>query len=654
MKQQGEERFPYLFQKGSVGRLETLNRVKYAACCVSNYNNRDGSVTERELARIKVIANTGCGIITNQGAYPDPRGEGKCYYTQLAIYDDRFMPQFEKIADMIRQNGAIGIQQLLHAGRYGGVDIGYCVQPSDVPQTLPHFRPPRAVTKEDIKRIIGEHVDAAKRAIRCGFHGVEITSFMGYLLANFCSKFTNRRTDEYGGSSRNRARFMTEMITAVKEGIGDDHPLLVRLPGNERMDRYGGNTEEECLEMMVFAAEAGVDMISVTVGWQESPDTIFARDVPPGHWNYLAARAKKLIPNVPIAFGVRLPDPVVANKCIAEGQFDFWEVCRPMLADPEMIHKIRENRLDDIRPCIGCVLCLARLFRDIPYVCTVNAQLGHEVEPEYHVRPAARRKKIMVIGGGPAGMEYAVTAKQRGHDVELFEAGDRLGGQLAIHADGDLASKEDLMRLTAYYERRLRQLEIPVHLETRVTADMVNGFKHAFDVAVVATGAKTAADKSIPGSERVVTVEDVLSGSVECGQKVVVLGGGQVSLCVAEYLASKGRDVSMIEERVRIGYDASPTWKWRHTSWIEELNIQTYTRARVKAIGEAHITIIDKKGNEVVLPADTVVAGNRKSQQSLVEELEFLVDEVHVIGDAVLPRSLHNAIHEGYRLGTRV
>ena len=241
----GETQLAHLFKPGRIGRFETRNLIKYGACCVSNYNGRDGTITPRELARMRVIANTGCGMITNQGAYPDPRGEGKAYFRQVAIFDDKFLPEFETIARYIHDGGAVAIQQILHAGRYGGIDLGYCIQPSVVPQTLPHFRPPREMTKDDIRQCVREHADAARRAVKAGFDGTEVTSFMGYLLANFNSKFTNQRSDEYGGSIANRGRFMRELIDGMKQAT-PDNPLIIRLNGAELMDTWGGNDEDEC------------------------------------------------------------------------------------------------------------------------------------------------------------------------------------------------------------------------------------------------------------------------------------------------------------------------------------------------------------------------------------------------------------------------
>jgi 2,4-dienoyl-CoA reductase (NADPH2) len=646
----------HLFQPATWGRFQVKNRVKYGACCVSNYNTRDGFITERELARTKVIAGTGCGIITNQGAYPDPLGEGKAYFSQIALFDDKFLPQFEKIAGYIHDGGGIAIQQILHAGRYGGIDLGYCVQPSVVPQTLPHFRPPREITKEQIRETVNQHAEAAKRAVKAGFDGTEITSFMGYLLASFNSKFTNRRTDEYGGSVENRGRFMREMIDAIKQAT-PDHPLVVRLNGAELMDRWGGNDEEECFELMQQAGDCGVDMISVTVGWQEAPDSSIGRDIPPGHWNRLAARAKKLLPNVPIAFGVRLPDPIMADQCVAEGQFDFWEVCRPMLADPELLHKAAEGRLQEARRCIGSLNCLSRLFRDLPYTCTMNPALGHEVEPEYHVTPAAIKKKVMIVGAGPAGMECAITASRRGHHVTIFERSGRIGGSLVGYAAHDLAHKEDLASVITYYEAMAKTLAIEIRFNTEFNPKLMRGMLHQFDAAVIATGARVDL-RAFPVPENpslLVDARDVALGKIAPGRKVVVIGGGKVGLTLAESLKTAGSEVVVVESEKRIAGDVIPSWKWRHTAWIDELEIPTFTSSRVVRIANASVTVVDEKGAEKHIETDMVIAASpSRGNQELIADLEWSIDELHGCGDCLVPRGLTQAIHGGYRLGCRL
>ncbi|CAI07283.1 NADH oxidase (NOXB-2 [Aromatoleum aromaticum EbN1] len=656
MTRPGELKLPHLFKPGQIGKYPTKNMVKYGACCVSNYNTRDGYITPRELARMRVIAATGAGIITNQGAYPDPLGEGKSYFRQVALFDDKFLPQFETIAQYIHDGGAVAIQQILHAGRYGGIDLGYCIQPSVVPQTLPHFRPPREVTKEQIRAIIGQHADAAKRAIRAGFDGTEVTSFMGYLLANFNSRFTNQRTDEYGGSIENRGRFMRELIDSIKQAT-PEHPLVVRLNGAELMDRWGGNSEDECFELMQQAVDSGVDMISVTVGWQEAPESSIGRDVAPGHWNYLSAKAKKLFPNTLITFGNRLPDPVMANQCIADGVFDYWEVCRPMLADPELLHKAAEDRLDEVRRCIGSLNCLSRLFRDLPYTCAMNPALGHEVEPEYHVTPAAVKKKIMIIGAGPAGMEAAITAKRRGHEVTVFEKGDRIGGSLAGYAANDLARPDDLISVIKYYETMARKMEIDVRFNTEANAKFMRSILHQFDVCIVAAGSRTdmKAYRHIEGHEQLVDALDVATGKVTPGKRIVMVGAGKIGLTLAESLCKQGHEVVLVEEDKRIAGDVMPSFKWRHSAWIEELGIRTLTSSVLTKVTVEGATVKNGKGEEIFVEADTViVSGPRKANHDLFHEFQWMVDELHGAGDAVIARGLDAAIHEGYRLGVRI
>jgi 2,4-dienoyl-CoA reductase (NADPH2) len=652
----GIQALPYLFQQYQWGRFTLRNRIKYGACCVSNYNERDGRITPRELARTRVISKTGCGMITNQGAYPDPKGEGKAYFRQVAIFDDKFLPEFEQIAGFIHDAGAVAIQQILHAGRYGGIDLGYCVQPSVIPQTLPHFRPPREMSKEDIRRTIREHAEAAKRAVKAGFDGTEITSFMGYLLANFCSRFTNQRTDEYGGSIQNRGRFLCEIIHEIKSAT-PDNPLIVRLNLAELMDRWEGNTEDECLELMQQAADAGVDMISPTIGWQEAPESAIGRDIPPGHWNPLAARAKRMLPNTPLAFGVRLPDPQMANDCIAGGEFDLWEICRPLLSDPEMVHKVAEGRSSEVRRCIGSLNCLSRLFRDLPYTCTINPMLGHEVEPEYHITPAAVHKRIMVIGAGPAGMECALAAHQRGHKVTIFERSDRIGGALLGYANNDLAHKDDLFDVVSYYETMAKKFGIEVKLNTAMNPKLMRTLLHQYDVAVVATGASVETG-FLPISDQdglLLDAGDVALGKVSPGKRVVVLGAGKIGLTLAESLATKGHQVTLLERDKRIAGDVMPSFKWRHSQWIQELKIPTLTSTRVLAIGHGGVKAANDKGEETFLEADSVIpAGVRRPNQELFHELEWMIDEVHGCGDALVPRGLTQAIHNGYWLGVRL
>ncbi len=601
---------------------------------------------------MEVISRTGCGIITNQGAYPDRKGEGRAYLRQLGIYDDKYIPSLAKVAEMINRHGAISIQQILHGGRYGGIELDYCIQPSSVKQTLRHFRPPKEMSKAQIKQCIYEHAQAARRSIEAGFHGVEITSFMGYLLSDFNSKFTNVRTDEYGGSVENRGRFMVELIQVIKETIGDDKLVIVRLNGVELMDEYGGNTAEECLEFMKMAEGAGADCISLVIGWHESRTGALGRDVSSDHWLHLAEAAKKVV-DIPVAFGPRFGDPLLAEKALGEGSIDFWEVCRPLLADPELVHKIKENRVREIRPCVGGLLCLSRMFRNLPYICTVNPRLGHEYEPEYAIKPAVAPKKVMVIGAGPGGLECAISAARRGHLVTVVDRKAEVGGQL-LSASKEVGGGEVFLKLVDHYKSQIEKFNVNLKLGTEANPKLCEA--EGPDVVVVATGADIVPlSDGVSGKPKVLSAYDVLEKGASCGEKVVVLGGDRMGLVASEVLAEQGKTVSVIEEGGRMGSDVIPTWKWRHDKWIKEFSIQVYTASRVEEISERGVRIKTKEGEETFIEADTIVqAGPRKAQQDLLGLLEFSVDELYIVGDALRPRSIHNAIHEGFKVGVRI
>lgn len=601
---------------------------------------------------MEVISRTGCGIITNQGAYPDRKAEGKAYLRQLALYDDKYIPSLAKVADMINRQGAISIQQILHGGRYGGIELDYCIQPSSVKQTLKHFRPPREMTKAQIKECIDEHAQAARRSIKAGFRGVEITSFMGYLLSDFNSSFINQRTDEYGGSVENRGRFMAELIQAIKETIGDDKPVIVRLNGVELMDEYGGNTPEECLEFMKMAERAGADCISLVVGWHESRTGALGRDLPTDHWLHLAKAAKEAV-HIPVAFGPRFGDPSMAEKAAAEGLIDFWEVCRPLLADPELVRKMEQERTQEIRPCVGGLLCLSRMFRNLPYICAVNPQLGHEYEPEYQIRPAAGKKKVMVVGAGPGGLECAITAAKRGHQVSVYDRKATPGGQL-ISASREIGGGEVFLKLVDYYRTQIGKYGVTLKLNTEVTPKLCEA--ETPDVVVLATGADIPARRwTIKGAPKILTASEVLEDQTPTGQKIAILGGDRLGLVTAESLAAQGKEVTIIEEGERIGWDVIPTWKWRHDNWIKEFSIPIHAASRIEEISEKGVRIRNREGKQIRIKADTIVqAGPRESRQQLLSLLEFSADEVYVIGDAVRPRSMHNAIHEGFKLGARI
>jgi 2,4-dienoyl-CoA reductase (NADPH2) len=649
----GYKMFPNLFKPIKVGKLTIPNRIKYAAT-EDNFNTHEGFITDRDVAYMRERAKGVVGgICTMQGVYMDPRKEGQGYVGQAAAWDDKFIPGLKRIADAIHEEGAIANIQLMHCGRVGGVELPYCVGPSAIPQRLRIFRPVVEMSRDDIKLCIKQHAEAARRGVEAGFDIVEISGIVGYLISNFLSKYTNRRTDEYGGDIEGRCRFMVEVIGAVRDAVGPDVPLIIRLCAEELLDDVGGNTPEECMVTYKMAEKAGVDCISVTQGWQESVVPVITRDVPQGYWLYNAKRVKEAGVKVPISMAYRLFKPSMADMAIAEGIIDIWEMCRPMIADPLLPKKALEGRLEDIRPCIACNLCLARLFRDAPMTCAVNPLCGHEWDPEWQIKPAEVKKKVMVVGGGPAGLECAVAAARKGHEVHLYEKRNILGGQVYYASKGPFG-EDELYGVVEYQATQCRKAGVNLHLGVEVTPKLIE--EEAPDVVVIATGARFALEK-VPGWDRpnVVSAADVLDGRAKVGQRAVVWGGKGPGVVTALYLANRGVKVTLVSRERRVGKDVNPSYVWRYVAKLSQLGVRVYRSATIDEVGEGEVVVrVIPYDVHIPVAADTVVYAEREPVAELVEAAKALCSEVYVVGDALTPRRMHNAIHDGYRVGMRM
>lgn len=648
----GHKTFPHLFQPIQIRKVRISNRIKYAAT-EDNFNEHNGFVTDRDVAYMRERAKGLVGgLCTIQGVYMDPKGEGKGYVGQAAAWDDKFIPGLKRLADALHEEGAIANCQLMHTGRVGGVELPYCVGPSAVPQRLLVLKPVREMSKEDIKRCIKEHGEAARRAVEAGFDVIEVSGIVGYLISNFISSFTNRRTDEYGGDIEGRCRLMVEAIENVRDVVGKDIPIFIRLCSEELLDEYGGNTPEESMESYKIAEKAGVDCISVTMGWQESLWTVITRDVKQGHWLYNAQRAKDAGIKVPLSMAYRLFKPEIADKAIADGIIDIWELCRPLIADPLMPKKVLEGHLEDVRPCIACNLCLARLFRDAPITCAVNPLVGHEWESEWQIKPAEGKKKVMIVGGGPAGLECARAAALKGHDVNLYEKRNILGGQLLAASKGPYGD-EELYGMIDYLKTQCNKAGVKIHLNTTVTPEIIE--EEFPDVAVIATGAKFVTEK-VPGLDRLSLLKatDVLEGNVEAGDKIIIWGGKSPGIIAALYLANKGKKVTLVCKERKVGKDVNPSYVWRYVQKLREVGVRAYVNFDIEQVTDSGAIIKDVTYTRIPIAADTIVYSEREPATELIETAKEVCPEVYVVGDALVPRRLHNAIHDGYRIGMRV
>jgi 2,4-dienoyl-CoA reductase (NADPH2) len=645
--------YPHVFSPGRIGPLTTKNRIKYAAT-ESNFNTQDGFVTDKEIAYLEAQACGGAGIVTTQGAYPDIKGEGKGFRGTMSIAHDRFIPGLAKLAEAIKSNGALAALQILHCGREGGVDLDYCLMPSVVPQRLSYFKPPREITPAEIKQAVKDHVAAARRAVDAGYDMIELSGIVGYLISTFISRYTNKRQDEYGGETlRERCRLMVEILGAIKAEVGDRFPVGIRLCGAELIDDRGGNTLEESIESFRIAEEAGADYVSVTIGWHESSLSVITRDVPMGHWLWVADRVKKLV-NVPVMMAFRLFLPDIPEKAIADGTIDFWEACRPMIADPQLPLKAAEGRTNEIVPCIACNLCFSRLYYHQPIMCTVRPSLGHEREEAwgyYGFRPAKTRKKIGVIGGGPAGLQFAAVAAEKGHQVTLWEKKSSVGGNILLASKVD-DGEDELLRPIRYLEGQCRKAGVRIEQGTECTAETAR--RQNLDMLVIAAGSFF---KALPRSAEglsYLTPADVIEKEERPGKKVGILGGDGVGLAVAVYLLRQGEhDITLIEESGRLGRDVSPFYLWRYLKLFKERGVTFLTRATPVRLSGGEITVSSPKGERTVL-VDNIIVAIRQNPEEWKTAYSGCAPEVYVIGDAKRPRRLHNAIHDGYRMGMHI
>ncbi|PIP37355.1 MAG: NADH oxidase [Desulfobacterales bacterium CG07_land_8_20_14_0_80_52_14] len=646
----GAKTYPHLFKPIRIGNLIVPNRIKYAAT-EENLNAHDGFVTDSGVAYMRERAKGVVGgLCSMQGVYMDAKRQGQGYVGQAACWDDKFVPGLKRIADAVHEQKAVAGFQLMDCGRVGAVDVPYGHGPSAVPQRLRIFRLMKEMTKAEIKEMIRQHIDAARRGIEAGFDIMEISGIVGYLVSNFISSYTNRRSDEYGGDIRGRMRAVVEIIQGVKAVCGPDVPLGIRLCAEELLDDVRGNTPQESMETYKIAEEAGVNYISVTLGWQESIQPVISRDIPMGNWIYLAKRAKEHV-KIPVQMAYRLFKPDLPNKAIGAGELDIWEMCRSMIADPLMPKKVLEGREDEIRHCVACNLCLSRLFRDAPMTCYINPICAHESNPEFtNPKPAENKKEIMIVGAGPAGLECAYMAARRGHEVHVYDKRDTIGGTLNEARKAPYGDDE-LWTCAAYQKKMCELADVTFHLGTAVTEEMISDVMP--DTVVLATG---PIYPDLPGGshKNVVHLLDVMSGKAQVGENVVIWGNRKPGIGCALYLTRQGKKVTLVGKEKTAGFDVNPSFKWRYMIYLRQNGVKAYNDCEIETITPEGMIIRTYDGYRIPLTCDTIVNSDRAANEALKKAVQAEGIELFVIGDALVPRNLSSAVHDGYRIGMRI
>ena len=648
----GAKSYPHLFKPIELGNLYVPNRIKYAAT-EENLNGLDGLITDSgvEYMRQRARGVVG-GLCFMQGVFMDEAGKGQGYVGQAAAWDDKFIPGLARIADAIHGEKAIAGFQLMDCGRVGAVEVESGHGPSTVPQRLRIFKPMVEMTNAEIKEMIQQHVDAARRGIEAGFDAMEISGIVGYLISNFISSYTNRRTDEYGGDIRGRMKAVVEIIQAVKAVCGPDIPVGIRLCSEELLDDVRGNTLEESMETYKMAEEAGADYISCTLGWQESIYPVISRDIPMGNWVHLAKRAKEHV-KIPIQMAYRMFKPGLPNEKIGANELDFWEICRSMIADPLMPKKVLEGREEEVRHCVACNLCLARLFRDAPMTCYINPVCAHEANPEFADPAAAEEEKeIMIVGAGPAGLECAAIAARRGHEVHVYDKRDVIGGTLN-EAKNAPYGDDELWTCIEYQQVMCEKAGVTFHLGTEVTAELIE--EEMPDSVVLATGPVYSKIEGSGGdSAKLVNLLDVMTGKAEVGEKVIVWGNRKPGIGCALHLAKQGKKVTLVGKDKTAGFDVNPSFKWRYMIYMRQNGIVIYNDVDIEEVNDEGIVVKSFDGYRWPVNCDTIVVSQREPNESLKKVVQSEGIELFVIGDALIPRNLSSAVHDGYRIGMRI
>jgi len=637
--------FDTLFEPFRIGRVEIPNRLVMSSMVVG-YAGIRGEVTDQLISYYEVRARSGVGLIVTEAAYVSSDGRLASY--ELGIYDDDLIPGLARLVDVVRSYGTRISAQLVHGGIQARVQQP--VGPSAISRKyFPPLKTPKELSTEEVEGLVEVFVRAALRAKQAGFDLVELHGTHGYLITQFLSPLTNRRTDKYGVD---RTLFVVEVIQRVKERCGRDYPVGIRLSCDEFIE--GGITIDYAKYVAKKLVDVGVDYINVTGGNFDSRDMIsppYFHSLSEG-WFFKLAKEIKSVVDVAVISGGLISDPNIAEKAIKEGIVDAVFLGRQLIADPEWPKKVREGRLEDIRPCLACNDgCIGRILTSKPVWCAVNPLTGFEYRwsSDEDIPKTRVKKNVVVIGGGPAGLEVARVLAIRGHNVTLIDSSDSLGGTLRIASIPDF--KYRVKKLIKWYETQLKKLKVNVVLGSKASPELIRGLSP--DVVVIATGSKPLIP-NIPGVENCVVADDVLLGRVKVGQKVVVVGGGLVGIEVALYLGINGKDVTIVEVLPEVARDLEPISRLallKPNGLLSKYNVKVLTSTYVIRVEEGGVEVLKLPLERSFIEADDVVlAVGRVSEldRELLNTAKEVAKEVYVVGDAKSPRKIIDAVHEAF------
>lgn len=638
--------YPNLCKPLKIGRLTLRNRMCSAPLGATDVDAQ-GTPGPRTLGFYEARAKGGAAIVTVSELVVHPETDGS-QMLHLSLKTPGQLGAFTYVADAIKRHGALASIELSHSGQYAGTYMVDKKKKGDLHQfgpsdgVRPDGIPVKALTKEQIASIVAAYAEAAGLAKRAGFDMCMVHAGHGWLINQFLSPYFNHRTDEYGGSLENRVRFAREILTAVRAEVGPGFPIELRMSGSELFDG-GYDLDEGC--RIAHALEDLVDIIHVSAGSYQFGFSITHPSMFREHGCnvYLAEEIKKHV-SVPVATIGGLSDPDQMEEIIASGKADLVVMGRALLADPELPNKVMANEGDDIVRCMRCFVCMAERPVTQTRRCALNPRIGRELEG-LDIVPAARKRKVLVVGGGIAGMVAARTAALRGHDVTLCEASDTLGGILRTEAA--LPFKQDMYHLGVTYAHLCEKAGVDIRLNTPVDAAFADEF--GADACIVAVGSE-AMTLPVPVSDDAVvrSIDELYLEGAPVGEEVVIVGGGLTGCECALLMAGKGKKVHLVEMRDGLAIDANIRHRPILLAQIEEAGVDVALNACAQAVTADGVTVA-QDGAERLIAGDTVVCAiGQRSRTAAADALRDAAPFVRIIGDAKRPSNITNAVYEGF------
>ncbi|HSE39932.1 MAG TPA: FAD-dependent oxidoreductase [Acidobacteriota bacterium] len=666
--------FPHLFTPGNIGTLQLPNRILMGSMHLG-YEGVPGG-TERMAEFYAARARGGAALIITGGCAINEEAIGGAQFS--CIFRDEDLAALAFVVNRVHEErGKIGLQ-LFHAGRYATREWLFGLQPvapSAIRSSL-HPTTPREMSEQDIWKTINDFAAAAQKAMELGFDCVEIMGSEGYLINQFFSPLTNRRQDDWGGLLKNRMRFSIEVLNMIRKFCGSEFPVIYRVSGLDLMP--GSSTWDETFEWFKELEAAGSDAFNIGIGWHESRIPTISMLVPRAYYSFVSERIRKHV-KIPCIASNRINDPRVAEQVLAEGKADFVSMARALLADSEFPNKARSQDSSSINTCIACnQACLDNAFRNQPTTCILNPQAGREMEMT--LKPAEFRKKVVVVGAGPAGLEACRVLALRGHHVTLFEKRDKIGGQLlyAIQIPG----KQEFLNTIRYYKNALEELNVHVQLGVSVSPQELK----SYDAVIFATGAKPFI-APVEGHDLRICIdyETFFNGTAEVGSDVVIIGAGGIGCDIAHLLSDSAdsypapsffndpNNVALYEEHIRslprshniaitrrgkrIGERLGPTTRWALMQLLENRGVQMMTQVAYDRITSEGLYLKTRSGKSVFLPAKTIVFATGQSPEStLYNETRSNVEFCHAVGSChtASESNAQTAIWEAFEIARRI